>query len=1047
MLDMIIRLSLRHRVIVLFLALFVASMGSLSLSKLPIDVFPDITKPTVTVMTEAPGRAPEEVETLITIPLEYALTGLPGMERVRSVSGVGLSIIYLEFSWGTDIYRARQLVSERLNLAQAQLPSDTPPIMGPVSSIMGQIQQIALSSPEGKVSPIELRTLAEWVVRPRLMTIPGVTQVLTLGGGLKQYQILISSEKLTNYQLSLEDVEKALASVSKNTSGGFVHDGNNEVLIRNMGAAASLAEIENTVVGLHFGKPIFIKDIAETKIGAQVKRGDASYMKQPAVIMVIQKQPGANTVAITDKVEEAVAALKLTLPQDVAINPNIFKQSSFIEASIEGVTSKLKLGTVLVFVVLIIFLMNLKMSLITLTAIPLSFLTSFIVFEWLGLSINTMTLGGLAIAIGELVDDSIVDVENIYRRLKENARSSTPQAFLKVVYQASSEVRNSIVLATLIIALVFLPLFQLSGLEGKLFTPLAIAYLTALAASLVVSLTLTPVLCSFLLKSTAEDKNTSRHTDPPLIRWLKNKDKFVLDKILPHPNLVLSVLIGLLVGSFALVFFMGSNFLPKFNEGTAMVAVFSPPGIHLEESNRIGLLAEEKILAVPEVKSVSRRTGRSERDEHAMGVNVSEIDVDFKEEIHRSREKILENIRANLSEIPGIGINVGQPISHLMDHTLSGVSAQLAIKIFGDDLARLRLKAAEAKDIISSTPGLVDLQVEQQGLIPQLKIYPLREEAAQFNMGAGEISSLLASALNGQTVGSIIEGQRFFDLFYRFDEASRSSKDKIEDAVLKTMPDGRKVRVIDVADVYRTQGPNEIGRENGLRKITISANISGRDMASTVAEVKSRLSKNLELDEGYFITYGGQFEAQESAFRKIILFGLVSLLGVFAVLYFHFNSLALTTQIMMTIPFSFIGGICALYFSGEDFTIASLVGFITLCGISSRNGIMMISHYLHLMKHEGESFSKAMVIRGSLERLTPVLMTASVASLALLPIALTSGQPGSEILHPVALVVVGGLLSSTLLDILVTPTLFFKFGKNAAQKSIHHSTNQEGRIL
>lgn len=1041
MLNRIIQLSLQNRLVVISLACFVLVYGALSLVRLPLDVFPELTKPTITVMTEAHGRAPEEVETLITIPLEYSLTGLPGMDRIRSTSGVGLSVIYLEFSWDTDLYTARQLVGERLSLARSQLPEDAEPFMAPVSSLMGQIQQIAISSETSEISPIELRTLAEWTLRPRLMMIPGVTQVLSIGGGMKQYQILISAKKLNQYQLDLEQIEHALGKVSKNTSGGFFVKDNQEVLIRNIGAVSSVEDIEETVIGLHFGKPVLIRDIAEVKIGQRVKRGDGSYMGKPAVIMVIQKQPGGNTVEITNQVDQVIAEIKEGLPKEIIINTDVFKQSRFIEASISGVRSKLVLGTVLVFIILFVFLMNLRMSLITLMAIPLSFFIAFITFLWFGLSVNTMTLGGLAIAIGELVDDSIVDVENIYRRLRENAARTDKKPFLKVIFEASSEVRNSIVLATLIIALVFLPLFQLTGLEGRLFTPLAIAYLTALLASLVVSLTVTPVLSSLLLSKVSKESSESI-----LVRFLKKLDAKALGHLLYRPRMVVATTAGLFFFSLGVATTMGADFLPKFNEGTAMIAVFSPSGISLEESNRIGLLAETKILEVPEVKSVSRRTGRSERDEHAMGVNVSEIDVDFKSDADRSREDILNDIRARLSEIPNVGINVGQPISHLMDHMLSGVSAQVAIKIFGEDLGSLRLKAAELKDLIKSTPGLVDLQVEQQGLIPQLKVYTLREEAAKFNIGSGDLTSLLESAFNGHAVGQVIEGQKFFDLFYRFDEESRASIAGINSTILKTMPDGRKVSVRDVADVYETKGPNEVSRENGLRRIVISANVSNRDLASVVGEIKEKVKQNLKLPKDFFVTFGGQFQAQESASKKIIAFGILAILGIFVILLSHFQSIALASQVMLTVPFSFIGGILALFIAGESFTIASMVGFVTLCGISSRNGIMMISHYLHLMKYEGEGFTKEMVIRGSLERLTPVVMTAAVASLALFPIVMASGQPGSEILYPVALVIVGGLFSSTLLDILVTPTVFFNFSGKAAADYLNTKKGESNEI-
>ena len=1029
MLNAIIRASLRHRLLVLALTALTLVYGAISLKSLSIDVFPDLTKPTVTIVTEGHGRAPEEVETLITLPIENAVNGLPGLERVRSVSGIGLSVIYIEFDWDSDLYKSRQLVAEKLQLAKERMPKDVQPVLAPIASLMGQIQQIALSTDDGSVSPIELRTLAEWTIRPRLMAIPGIAQVISIGGGLKQYQILISAEKMNAKQITLQQLDSTLEKISQNTTGGFLDVGAQELLVRNIGAVSSIEDIRKTVVGLHFGRPVFVDEIAEVIEGARTKRGDGSYQGQPAVIMTIQKQPGADTVKVTQEVERAIAELRPTLPKGTLINTDVFKQANFIEAAISGILGKLKFGTVLVFLVLLIFLANLRTSLITLTAIPLSFFITFIVFKLFGLTVNTMTLGGLAIAIGELVDDSIVDVENIFRRLRENANRSKP--VLRVVYEASSEVRNSIVLATLIIALVFLPLFHLTGLEGRLFTPLAVAYLSALTASLLVSLTVTPVLASLLLRRSA----SQHHDDTRFVKYLKSLDRRALERVLAKPGMVLSVTGVLLIAALGLIPLMGRDFLPQFNEGTAMIAVFSPPGVSLAESNRIGLLAEKKIMEVPEVKSVSRRTGRAEQDEHAMAVNVSEIDVDFKSDSRRGRQQILDDIRDRLSQIPKVAINVGQPISHLIDHTLSGVSAQIAIKIVGPDLETLRAKAAETKSALEDVNGLVDLRIEQQALIPQLKIHVMREDAAKYGLSSGEVSELLESAFNGHTVGQVLEEQKFFDLFHRFDDASRASEEKMGQTIIKTMPDGRKVRLSEVADIYDTQGPNEISRENGQRRIVISANASGRDLGSLIAEIQSRISAKVQLPDGYYFNYGGQFQAQEEAAKRIALFGFLALIGIALILFAHFKSKMIVAQVMLTIPFAFIGGIVLLYLTDRSITVASLVGFIALCGISSRNGIMMISHYLHLMKTEGEAFSKEMVIRGSLERLVPVLMTATVASFALLPLVFAKGQPGSEILHPVAVVIVGGLISSTLLDILVTPTVFFNFGKSAAIKA------------
>ncbi len=1039
MLNLLIKFALTKRLLTLGIAGALIFLGIASFQKLPVDVFPDLTKPTVTIVTEAHGKAPEEVETLVTIPIESQLNGLPGLSSIRSTSGVGLSIIYVQFEWGTDIYLSRQLVGEKLNLAKDQLPEGTQPSMGPIASLMGQIQQIALYPESKDIDPIELRTLAEWVVRPRLLSIPGVAQVIPMGGGLKQYQILVSAEKLNSRRLTIEDLSESLRKISQNTTGGYLSNGENELLIRNIGVVESIKDIENTVVGSHFGKPVLLKEIAKVKIDAATKRGDSSYNGQPSVVMVIQKQPGTDTVKITHDIETAIASLRTSLPKGVGISTDVFKQSNFIEASIKGIQGKLMFGTVLVFVVLFVFLANLRMSLITLTAIPLSFLMTLIVFKIFGLTINTMTLGGLAIAIGELVDDSIVDVENIFRRLRENSTFEKPKAILRVIFDASSEVRNSIVIATLIICFVFLPLLNLTGIEGRLFTPLAISYLTALIASLLVSLTITPVLCYFLLGKT----EFKEHKETFFVSTLKNMDRSILKVILDHPKSMISMVFLLLLVAASLIPKMGKNFLPEFNEGTALITVGANPGISIEQANKIGLQSEQLILKIPEVKSVSRRTGRAEKDEHAMGLHVSEIDVDFKKDITRSREEILNDIREKLSVLEGMNISVGQPIAHLIDHMVSGVAAQIAIKIYGQDLQELRGSAFHIKEAIQDIPGVVDLKIEQQGLIPQLKIHVLREDAALYGMSAGEITSLLEQALNGDEIAQVLEGQKFFDVFFRYDDESRKSIEKIESTILKVMPDGQAVRVSDVADVYETEGPNEINRDNGLRRLVVSANVSGRDLVSTVEDIKARIGSKVNFPVGTYPVYGGQFESQESASKNILIFGLISILAIAILLYSHFKSKMIVAQIMLTIPFAFIGGVILLYIVDRNVTIASLIGFVTLCGIACRNGIMMISHYLHLMKYEGDEFNKEMIIRGSLERLVPVLMTATVASLALMPLVFAKGQTGSEILHPVAVVIVGGLISSTLLDILITPTVFFKYGKKAALEYINQKNTED----
>ncbi|MBK7889983.1 MAG: efflux RND transporter permease subunit [Bdellovibrionales bacterium] len=1031
MLDHVIRFSLTHRLLVLTLGVIITAYGLFTVSQMPIDVFPDLNRPTVNIMTEAAGMAPEEVETLVTLPLETVLNGLPGVERVRSTTGIGLSVIYVEFGWNTEIYRNRQLVAEKLQLAKEKLPQGVTPVMGPIASIMGEIQLIGLSSPSGEVSALDLRTFADWTIRPRLLSVPGVAQVIAIGGGVKQYQILLSAEKIQKNQLPLEEIEKALSKISLNTTGGYIDLDKKEFLIRNIGTIKSEEDILNSVVGLHLGRPVFVRDIAEVKLGPQIKRGDGSVNGKPSVILSIQKQPGSNTVELTEKIDAALKELEKSLPKGAVFHGDLFKQAHFIEAAVDNVKEALRDGTILVFIVLFMFLLNFRTTAITLTAIPLSLLVTAIVFHFFGLSVNTMTLGGLAVAIGELVDDAIVDVENVFRRLKENKTLESPLNTLQVVYNASSEVRNSIVFATIIVVLVFLPLFYMSGIEGRLFIPLGVAYIVSLIASLLVSLTITPVLCSFLL---AKDKLID-HQDGKLVKVLKNWDRKLLVKSLDHPNVVFGIAGTLFVLSLILIPFMGRDFLPKFNEGTATVGMLAQPGISLEESNKLGTQAEEILLKIPEVKSVARRTGRAELDEHAEGVHSSEIDVDFKEG-GRSRDVVLNEMREKLESISGVFSNIGQPISHRLDHLLSGVRAQIAIKVFGPDLNTLRSKASEIYKALDGTKGLVDLQIEQQVLIPQVKIQLLRDEAGQFGMVAGELSETLEKALNGEVIAQVLDQQKTFNVYMRFDDKSRANLDLIKQTVLKIMPDGRKVTLEKVADVFESQGPNQINRENAQRRIVVSANSSGRDLDSLVSEVQDRIQKQVPVPEGYFIQYGGQFESQKSASRLILFLGILSLIGIFIVLYAHFKSSFIALQVMLNIPMALIGSLVAIYLSDRVFSIATMVAFITLCGIASRNGIMMISHYIHLMKYEGEKFTKEMVIRGSLERLVPVLMTALTAILGLLPLVLARGAPGKEILHPVAVVIVGGLLSSTLLDMFVTPTVFFRFGRKSAERNL-----------
>lgn len=1038
MLDRIIKYSLTHRFLVVAFTALITVYGAWVVINLPVDVFPDLNRPTVNIMTEAHGLAPEEVETLVTFPLETSLNGLPGVQRIRSSSGTGLSIIYVEFDWGTDIYRNRQVVQEKITLAMEKLPKNITPIMSPISSIMGEIQLIGLTSPDSSVDPLSLRTLADWTLRPRLMSIPGVAQVNSIGGGVRQFQILISAERLQKYQLSLDEVEHNLSDLSLNSTGGFINIDKEEYLIRNIGAVRGREDILSSYVGMHLGRPVLVKDIAQVQEGPQIQRGDASINAKPGVIMTIQKQPGASTIELTKQIEKTMEELAPSLPKGVKLDTHLFKQSRFIENSIYNVQEALRDGVILVFIVLFLFLMNFRTTAITMTAIPLSFVLTAIVFKIFGLSVNTMTLGGLAIAIGELVDDAIVDVENVYRRLRENRLLAQPKSTLRVIYEASSEVRNSIVIATIIVCLVFVPLFALSGIEGRLFAPLGISYIISLIASMIVSLTITPVLCSYLLSK----KSLLEHKDGALVTKLKKWDRIILNKSLANPKIVLSFAGGLFVASLVLATFIGKDFLPHFNEGTATITVVAAPGIALEESNKIGHKAEEIILRSPEVTSVSRRTGRAEQDEHAEGVHFSEIDVDFSE-TGRPREQVLDEIRTRLGSIDGVAVNVGQPISHRLDHLLSGVRAQIAIKVFGPDLATLRAKASDIYRSLENVPGLVDLQIEQQVLIPQVKVQLLREEASQYGVSVGDLAQLLEKALQGEVVGQILEGQKTVNVFMQFDNRSRSNLELIRKTPIKTLPDGTKVLVEMLADVYETTGPNIINREGAQRRIVVQANSNGRDLERLMKEVQSRINENVKLPPGYYISYGGQFENQQQASKLMTLLGMISIFSIFVVLYAYFKSSFIAIQVMLNIPMAFIGGIFAILATDGTISIASLVAFVTLCGIASRNGIMMISHYLHLMKYEGEQFTKEMVIRGSLERLVPVLMTAMTAILGLLPLVLSQGEPGKEILHPVAVVIVGGLISSTLLDLFVTPTVFYHFGKKSALNYLNVNKEKE----
>jgi CzcA family heavy metal efflux pump len=1043
MFNALIKFSLKNRLFVIATAALLLVYGVLLLRTLPVDVFPDLNRPTVTVMTETPGLSPEEVETLVSLPIETAMNGAPGVERVRSQSGVGLSVITVEFAWGTDIYLDRQLVSERLNLAKEKLPEGASaartfsPTMGPISSIMGEILLIGMMGKE--TSPMDVRTLADWVVRPRLLSIPGVSQVIPIGGEVKQFQVILNPEKLLAFHISLNEVEEILKGANKNTTGGFVFKQGEEFLVRNFGRFQNEKDIAQLIVATRGGYPIQLSQVAEVKIApTSNKRGDASVDGSPAVILSVQKQPGTDTVALTKLVEKAIEEIRPSLPKDVSISPDLFRQANFIEAALDNVIEALRDGAILVVLVLFLFLLNFRTTAITLTAIPLSFVITAVVFHFFGMSVNTMTLGGLAVAIGELVDDAIVDVENVFRRLRENQKKEKPENTMRVIYLASVEVRSSIIYATIIVVLVFIPLFSLSGIEGRLFVPLGVAYIVSILASLLVSITVTPALASLLLSNS---KALHEEKDGFLVRWLKTQDKKLLHVTLKNPSAVMVGAFVLVAASVAVVPFFGTEFLPPFNEGTLTVNLLAPPGTSLGESNKIGTIAEQLILGVPEVVSTGRRTGRAELDEHAEGVHYSEIDVDLKRS-DRSREEILGDIRARLSQLPGVVSNVGQPISHRLDHLLSGVRAQIAIKIFGPDLDTLRGKAEEVRAALATIPGVADLQIEKQVLVPQISIRPNADKARLYGLNPGQLAGLLEVALAGEAVTQVLDGQKTFDVVLRYPEEARTDEEALRRTLIDT-PSGIKIPLGEVAEVESSYGPNQVNRENSMRRIVISANTQGRDLGAVIEDIQGKISGQVKMPSGYFVTYGGQFESQQAATRLIALLSLVSLAGMILVLYSHFRSMIIVLQILLNIPLSLIGSVIAIWLSGGVFSVATLVGFVTLTGIASRNGIMMISHYIHLMREEGEVFSTQMIIRGSLERLVPVLMTALTAILGLIPLALSQGAPGKEILQPVAVVILGGLLSSTLLDIVVTPAVFWRFGRKSAEQLAYQSKDDQ----
>lgn len=1032
MFDRVIAFSIRNRLLVVALTAVVAVYGGFILSRLPVDVFPDLNRPTVTIFTEAAGLAPDEVETLVTLPLETAVNGATHVQRVRSMSGIGLSLVFVEFDWSTDIYLARQIVSERIQ--GVPLPSGIRSTLGPISSIMGQIMAVGLTSENPQVGALELRTLAEWDIKRRLLSIAGVSLVTIQGGDLKQYQVLVDPQKLIGLNISLHEVEQALGETNVNSSGGFLNETYEEKLIRNLARVESLEDLGNTVVKASpEGAHVLLRHIAEIRAGGPlIKRGEAGINGKPGVLLAVAKQPNADTVKLTRAVEAELRSLQATLPKGVTIHSDIFKQSNFIERAIANVEEALRDGSLMVSVVLFLFLLNFRTTFITLTAIPLSLLITFIVFKAFGLSINTMTLGGLAVAIGELVDDAIVDVENVFRRLRENRLAAAPRPVATVVLEACREVRNSIVFATVIVVLVFIPLFGLDGIEGRIFAPLGLAYIISITASLLVAVTVTPALCTYLLPHM---KRMSHSKEGALVMGLKSLVERILSFGFRAPRRVFLAVGVALLAAVAAVPFFGREFLPEFNEGSTTVFLLSAPGTSLEESSRLGQIAEGLLREVPEVKTIGRRTGRAEGDEHVQEVNSAEIEFELAPS-KRSRAEILADIRSRLAEIPGVFTSVGQPISHRIDHLLSGVQAQVAIKLFGEDLDVLRDKAEEIRALVAQVPGITDVQTERMTLIPQVHVRINREQCALYGLRPGEVALYAEMALRGTTVTKVLEGQRSFEVVLRLPDSARSDLETLRQIPLDTV-NGRLIPLGLVAEIEEAKGPNMINRENGQRRIYVSANVAGRDLVSAVEEARRKIEASVQLPTGYFVSYGGQFQSQAQASRLILFLSVLSFAAMFLVLYLQFQSLSFALQVMMNIPLAFIGSVAGVaLLSHGTFSIASMVGFIALTGIAARNGIMMISHYLHLMRHEGERFTQAMIIRGTQERIIPVLMTALTAALALVPLLMGAGQPGREILHPVAVVIFCGLFSSTLLDLIVRPLVFWKFSRASLEQQL-----------
>ena len=1018
MLDKIIRFSLQNRLFILIVAVLLMVGGIYTTANMDVDVFPDLNAPTVVVMTEATGMAPEEVERLVTFPVETAVNGASNVRRVRSSSTTGFSVVWVEFDWGTDIYRDRQIVSEKLaEVGESLPPSCGKPTLGPQSSILGEVLIIGLTS--DTTSMQDLRTLADWTIRPRLLSLGGVAQVTVLGGDIKEYQILLFPEKMRHYGVSLQEVMSAAEDMNRNSSGGVLYEYGNEYIIRGLLSTDNVENLGRAVVKLAGDVPVTLDNIADIKAGPKTpKLGVASHEGKASVLLTVTKQPEASTIELTKKLDNAVEVLKPQLPSDVKVSTDIFRQQKFIDSSIDNIKKSLYEGALFVIIVLFFFLMNVRTTVISLVTIPLSLLVSVLTLKFLGLTINTMSIGGMAIAIGSLVDDAIVDVENVFKHLRQNRKlpESERLPVLKVVFNASREVRLPILNSTFIIIVSFIPLFFLTGMEGRMLRPLGIAFITALFASTLVALTLTPVLCSFLLGSEKSDKEGK---DPALVRWLQKWYKVALEWVLKHKKITLGSVLALFAVALGIFFSLGSSFLPAFNEGSFTINVSTLPGVSLAESDNIGRRAEELLLTVPEIKTVARKTGRAELDEHALGVNVSEIEAPF-ELKGRPKSEVVEEIRHKLGMLPGTNVEIGQPISHRIDAMLSGTRANIAIKLFGTDLNKMFELGNKIKSEISTIPGVVDLNVEQQIERPQLQIVPKREMLAKYGISPSEFSEMVEVYLEGKVVSQVYEGNKVFDLTVKANEDSRATIEDIRNISVDAV--GGKIPLGQIAEVRSASGPNTINRENVARKIVISANVSNGDLQGSVNQIRKKINENVQLPEGYHVEYGGQFESAQSATRTLMLTSLMAIIVIFLLLYGQFKDVRQASAVLLNLPLALIGGVFAIFFADRIISIPAIIGFISLFGVATRNGMLLIDRYNELRK-EGLSVSEA-VMRGSLDRLNPILMTALTSALALIPLALGGELPGNEIQSPMAKVLLGGLITSTMLNGFIIPVVY-----------------------